>query len=619
MRKTKYNLIKNWTGSYVSGKVRNYASVQANGFIAGNESNMPPDDTGLKQEDMLKIQKRLHYFALNSNDVFEILSQDGTTKYISEACERVTGFKPEECIGRKVFDFFEGTELHKMKKLFKLVLSSVYTENRDVVMFKNKQGKEVYLELSMKNMLYDKEIEGIAANFRNISDNIELLKRMEYISTHDDLTGLPNKVLFVDQVRLMCHIAQKNGGRFAVIIMEVEGLRYINDVLGYNIGDQLIIQICERIRRHLSESDFLCRYTGDRFGIIVRGFDTASEYERYAGKIAELFSHVFFVEEYELNVNVFMGISLYDKDEQNAERLICHAESALFRNKDEGRSFKFYSPEISSFNYKQFRLRNDLRKTVRKNQLRVFYQPIVNLVTNHIIAAEALIRWEHPEWGMVPVKEFIPLAEESGFIISMGNWVLREVCRNYRQWIDDGLPAIKMSVNISGIQFFENNFVESVMDILDEFDLDPHFLILEITESIFINNKKKVASDIKRLQSYGIQVALDDFGTGFSSLAYINSLNIDIIKIDGSFIRDIDTDETSAIITRHIVNMAKELNIKLVVEKIENREQLNYLREIKCNAGQGYIFSRPVPEKDFIDLLHKWECGTAVSVLKQAL
>lgn len=613
MRLTKDD-IKNTAGCFTSMKEVKNSSDQSKQNAADNEKL--PEDAGLKQEEMPNTQKWFHIFALKSNDVFEILSPDGTIKYISEACERVTGYKAEECINNKVFEFFEGVELNKMKNMLEAVLSDAGKEIRDVVMFRNKENKEVYLELSMKNLVNEPGIEGIVVNFRNVTKNVEMHKRLEYVSTHDVLTGLPNRYLFMNRVRSLCHQAKREGSRFAVLMLEVQGLKYINDVLGYHIGDQLIVRICERIMCKINESDFLCRYSGDRFGIIVQGLEAINEYERYAENIAELFDHSFYVDEYEFDINASMGISLFANDDQTAERLICHAESALFRNKDESRRFRFYTSEISVFNYKQFRLRNDLRKTIENNQLMVYYQPIVELATNRVIAAEALIRWKHPEWGMVPVKEFIPLAEQTGFITCMGNWVLREVCRNYRQWTVNGMPPIKLAVNISGIQFFENNFVDNVLKVLDEFELDPHFLILEITESIFINNTKKVASDIKRLQSYGIHVALDDFGTGFSSLAYINSLNIDIIKIDGTFISDIDTDETSAVITRHIVNMARELKINLVVEKIENWEQLNYLREIKCDAGQGYIFSRPVPEDDFLEILAGGECLPAAEILQ---
>jgi len=339
------------------------------------------------------------------------------------------------------------------------------------------------------------------------------------------------------------------------------------------------------------------------------GLSTAAEYESIAKDIVGLFTQTFKVDKYELNVDISMGISIYSGDELDPELFIKYAEIALFWAKKEGKNrYKFYSSDVSIQNYKQFELRNDLQKAVDNDQLRIYYQPLVNLKTNELLAVEALIRWEHPDWGIVSPNEFISLAEETGLIINSGNWLLREVCRNYRQWLNDGLPNIKVSVNFSSIQFLENNFVDNIKNTIDEFKLDPHFLIMEITESVIMNNTDKAISDIKRLQSFGIQVALDDFGTGYSSLSYLNSLSIDILKLDESFIKNIPFDDTSSAIVRAVVNLAKDLKIKLVAEGIENWEQLTYLNELNINAGQGYLFSKPLPLEDFVKILVKGKC-----------
>jgi EAL domain-containing protein (putative c-di-GMP-specific phosphodiesterase class I) len=308
-------------------------------------------------------------------------------------------------------------------------------------------------------------------------------------------------------------------------------------------------------------------------------------------------------------MTVSMGISMYPFDERDPDLLINYANISLLRSKHEGKNrYKFYSSDIGIQIYKQVVLRNDLLKAIERNQFQVYYQAQVKLESSDILAAEALIRWDHPEWGMVSPNEFISLAEETGFIINLGNWMLHEVCRNYKKWMEQGMAPIKVSVNYSSIQFFERNFVENIINIINEYELNPHFLIMEITESVFMKNPEKAIVDIKRLQAEGIQVALDDFGTGFSSLSYLNSFNIDILKIDRSFIKNVMLDDASTIITRSVIDLAQELRIKLVAEGIENWEQLSYLKDLNCYTGQGFLYNKPMPPEEFEELLVMEKC-----------
>lgn len=574
-----------------------------------------------KQDEINKMQKRFQVLVQESNDVFEILSPDGTILYISEASEKVNGYKPEERVGKKVYEYYEGEELQKVERMMSSVLNNPDRKVQDDVVIKTKSGKDIHLEIHMQNLLNEPAIEGIVVNFRDITKRIEMEKRLAHIATHDGLTGLPNMIYFRKQLQTLCKRAKVKQAALAVMILDIDGFKYVNDALGYQIGDKLIIKITERLKSYLGEFHFLCRYSGDRFAIIVQNLNTIEEYKSTAEGIAGLLAETFKVEKYELDIDVKIGISIYNEAEQDADLLVKNAEIALFWAKKENKNaYKFYSSDISIQDYKQFHLRSDLRKTLETNQLKVYYQPLVNLRTSDILAAEALIRWEHPDWGIVSPREFISLAEESGFIINIGYWLLGEVCRNYKQWLDEGLRDIKISANFSSIQFFENDFVDNVKSIIDEFDLDPSFLIIEITESILMEKHSKAISDIKRLQSFGIQIALDDFGTGFSSLAYLNTFSIDILKLDGSFIKDIHTNGTNAIITRSIINMARELKIKLVAEGIENWDQLSCLKELKCYAGQGNIYSKAIPPDSFKLILAKRKCkpiivnNTAVKV-----
>lgn len=544
----------------------------------------------------------------SSNDVFEIIKPDGTIVYMNDVSEKIMGYKQKERLGKKIFDYYKGNEYQKIKRMVEFVLENPDKKAEGDLIFKTSSGKMVYLEVHMQNLLNETSIEGIAINCRDTTKRVNMEKQMAHISTHDELTGLPNLIYFRKKLRLQCTHAKKTKTKFAVMMLDIIGFRNFNNTLGYQFGDQLIVKVAEKLKSYLNEEQFLCRYSGDRFIMIVQSSSTVDEYKNVAKGMINLFDQNTRVGKYEIDINISIGISIYNKDE-NIDKIIKQAEMSLVWAKKQGKNkYKFYSSDINIQNYKQFELRNDLRKALENDELRVYYQPIINLKNNEILAAETLIRWEHPDWGMVPPGEFISLAEETGLIINIGYWLFREVCRNYQLWLNEGLPDIKVSVNISSIQFFENNFVQNIIDILNEFDLDSNFLIFEITESIFMLKVNNVISNFEKLQSYGIQIAIDDFGTGFSSLSYFNHFKIDILKIDGSFIKSAISDKTSGIITKYIIDLAERLNIKLIAEGIEKLEQLNYLKELNCYAGQGYIFKKPLPTEEFKEVLSSKRC-----------
>ncbi|MGI6777536.1 MAG: EAL and GGDEF domain-containing protein [Acetivibrionales bacterium] len=494
----------------------------------------------LKQEEIYRIKNQFQVLVQESTDVFEIIAADGTIKYISNTIEKVLGCKPEERIGKKVFEFYEGEELQKLTKMVESVLNVPAKIVKEDIVLKTESGKEIFLEVNMKNLLSEPYVQGIVLNFRDITERVKMQKRIEHIATHDELTGLPNQISLNKDLEAQWCCAKGSYTTFALMMLDINGFKYINDALGYQTGDQLIIEISKRLKDFLGRDYNIYRYSGDQFAIITKSLSTLQEYIKVAEDIISLFSQTFKVGSYELNVTISIGISICYKDTQASGLLIKYANTALFRAKNEGKNqYKIYSSDINIQSYKQFNLRNDLCKSIERGQLEVYYQPQVNLKNGKILAVEALVRWEHPDWGIVSPDEFIYLAEETGFIIDIGNWVLREVCRSYRQWLDNGLPCIKVSVNYSSVQFYQNNFVENIINTIDEFKLDPHFLIMEITESILTDKNSKAADYIQKLQSFGVQIALDDFGTGFSSLAYLNNYDIHILKIGDSFIKNI--------------------------------------------------------------------------------
>lgn len=570
------------------------------------------DILGQTQETINRIQRRFQVLVQESSDVFEIISPDGTIQYISPAIEKIIGAKPEERVGQKAFDYIEGKEKLNFDKMLESVLKNPEKKVRGDIVIKSLDGKDIYLTLAMSNQLEEPSIQGIVINWRDITERIQSQNEIEYIATHDEMTKLPNRVYLKNKMNHLKTESKEKDTSFALFMIDIDGLKYINDAIGYQFGDQLIIQVSERLINFLGDSILVSRYSGDQFAIIVEGLRKTEDCESIAKDIICLFLYPFKVDMYELDVSINMGISFFPEDEQDPEFLINYANIALLRSKHEGKNiYEFYSSDIGIQTYKQLVLRNDMIKAIERNQFKVYYQPQVILKSNDIIAAEALIRWEHPEWGMISPMEFIPLAEETGFIINIGKWMLREVCKNYKQWLEEGLNHIKISLNYSSIQFFEKNFVDNIKSIIDEYDLNPHFLIMEITESVLMKNAEKTIADIQRLQAFGIQVALDDFGTGFSCLAYLNSFSIDILKIDRSFIKNVLLDESSTIITRSVIDMAQQLKIKLVAEGIENWDQLSYLQELNCYTGQGFLYNRPVPISEFQKLLAKEKCFPA--------
>ncbi|MGB3974034.1 MAG: EAL domain-containing protein [Peptococcia bacterium] len=432
----------------------------------------------------------------------------------------------------------------------------------------------------------------------------ELQKEITRLTSYDDLTGLPNKKYLKALLDTQLLKAQTWRTTFAVIVMDIDGFQFINDALGYRVGDLLVKEIAQRLRDYLDKKIILSRNSSDRFALIVPGLRTREKYVEFAKDILKVISRPFRVEAHDINITMSMGMSIYQGEEHDSDSLMQKADVALYWAKHEGKNrLKVYAADKSIQDYKQFQLRNDLRNAIINKQFQVYYQPIVALKNSRVIAAEALLRWNHPEWGTVKPDEFIKLAEESGFIIEIESWVLEEVCRNYKEWLKAGMPAIKISVNISALQFFDNNFVERIRTTLEKYNLEPDFLIIEITESALIEMAEKVSSDIRSLQKLGIQVALDDFGTGFSSLGYLKNFDIDIIKIDRTFISNIVRDDSSAVITKAIIYIANGLNINLVAEGIDKVEQYNYLKELNCYAGQGYLYGKPAPKTDFEKIL----------------
>lgn len=557
------------------------------------------------REELSLLKKRFNLMIDHSDDVFEIIDETGLIKYISPAVKGMVGISRDDVEGLYIWDFLEGDDQISIKILFDQCIMNPEATHFGNVKYMRTDGEEIHLEVSMNNHLSDPEVRGIVLNWKDITTKVKLDRKVHQLANFDELTGLPNRSYFKVKLSECIYAYSMKKEKFAVYMIDIDEFKGINNALSYEFGDHVIHKIGLAINEAMTHKDlFLSRFYGDQFGLIVNQIEDITEGQEIAQKILSIFEKSFVIEQYELYVNANIGFSIYPDDSTDGEILIKYANIALSRAKDMGKQrYHAYSPMLDIKSFKDFSLRNDFKKAIENGELEVHFQPIVSLTDGKIIAAEALTRWNHPEWGLVPPSEFIPIAESTGLIIPMGKWLLHEVCSYYKSWRDRWLPEIKVSVNYSALQFHQVNFVNEILETIDSFGLDPSFMILEITESVLINQGKQTERDLMELKKKGIQVAIDDFGTGYSSLTYLSSINVDVLKIDRALIEDLTKREKSAKILIAIINLAKDLNMRLVAEGVSEWAHLEFLKCHKCYAGQGYLFSKPLNLIHFENML----------------
>ncbi|OXS25716.1 MAG: hypothetical protein BI182_16590 [Acetobacterium sp. MES1] len=590
-----------------------------------------------KQLEIEKISQRSRILVQESGVVFAIISEAGIISYISDTARKVISYHPGRMKGRLIYDFYEPDQAEVLKAMIDTVLNEPEQVQTGVISFAGQTDKAIYLEVHVRNFLSHPTIAGLVLDFRDITNRIVMQKKIEKLANYDEITALPKASQLRKELAEKCRQANLKKSSLVLLMLDFEGFKEINDSLGHRVGQQLIVQLVMRLRGLFGKDTLISRYSEDQFAIVIEGLINLDAYQARVAEIIDFFYRSFKIEVYEFNINVNVGVSVYPLEVEaqelsmdeplsdddisrtpdepdEVEQLIRYANIALIWSKKEGHNrYQFYSSELNIQNYKQLQLRHDLRMALKRNQFMVFYQPIVRIKTNDILAIEALIRWNHPDWGIVSPDEFIFLAEETGAIVEMGKWMLQKICDDHRYWLQKGYPPVYISLNFSSIQFYERNFVENIQDILAEYEVDPKYLIVELTESLLVEDSQKAIDDIKKLQAVGIKVALDDFGTGYSSLSYLNHFNVDIIKMDASFIRNVMLDSKTAIITQAIINLTKALHIKLVTEGIENWDHLAFLKEHNCFSGQGYLYSRPVPFLKIDELLQKGKCRPPLS------
>lgn len=446
----------------------------------------------------------------------------------------------------------------------------------------------------------DKNPIQLIGNTQDISYKNVYEERIHQLAFYDSLTSLPNEILFTNRVKDLINTNE----RFTVFYLDIDQFRNINNVVGRANGDQLLIQFSERIQMILPFSSMLARLSSDEFGIIITDYMDIENPEVMAKTIIDCFNTPLFIKEYELYLNLTIGISIYPSDGSSYEAILNNASSALHRAKSLGSNqYHLYSSKSNINSLKQFELERDLRKSIDNDELVLYFQPRVAVKTGRIIGAEALIRWQHPIWGLVSPGEFIPIAEESGFINNISDWVTEQVCMYMGKWKHEKLELVPISINITSNRFVRSDWKEVLTNSLKNHKVDPSLIEFEITETTLLQHGKVVESAFQYLKQLGIRIALDDFGTGYSSLSHIKDFSIDTIKLDKSFIQQIAHNENVEVIIKSIIFMAKGLHMNIVAEGVETHEQLEFLKQQECSEIQGYLFSEPVPERKFIGLL----------------
>jgi diguanylate cyclase (GGDEF)-like protein/PAS domain S-box-containing protein len=524
--------------------------------------------------------------------------------YVNPGYEMITGYRPDE-------------RLDDWRKLFHCVHVD------DVVRFAEAQARAPFggLEEEFRIRRPDGElrwvhlhtfairdaeglIAGIGGIIRDVSGIVEQKAELYQVTHFDDLTALPNRMLIQERLAASVALARRNGWLLGLLLIDIDRFKIINDTLGHAIGDELLRQASRRLRACLRDSDVVGRMGGDEFAVILPDMESAELAAIVARKVVEVMAEPFVIEEQELFVSASVGISLYPDDAEAIDVLVRNADAAMYRAKDAGRNaYAFYTAEMNARARRRLGLETDLRQALARGEFELHYQPKVNCHSGKVAGVEALIRWRHPQRGLVGPNEFIPLLEETGLIVPVGDWVMLEACRQMRRWHQAGFDQLDVAVNVSARQMEGRRLIGAVHSALAATDLPAAALELELTESLLMRDPPAVAGMLGELKSLGLQVAVDDFGTGYSSLSYLKRFPLDNLKVDRAFVQDIAASAGDASITRAVIHMGHELALKVVAEGVETAEQLEALRAAGCDEIQGYYFSKPLPAAEITALL----------------
>lgn len=539
-----------------------------------------------------------------------VISTDiaGNIAYLNKVAERMTGWSQAEAKGQlftDVFRIIDGVTREELPSPLDLAIK----KNRTVGLAKNtvligRDGAEASIEDSAAPILdLSGQVYGGVIVFHDVSDARAMMLKMSHLAQHDHLTDLPNRLLLSDRLVQSISLARRHNKKLALLFIDLDHFKHINDTLGHQIGDKLLQSVAQRLMSCVRDSDTVSRQGGDEFILLLSEIEQDSDAGSSAAKILASLAEPYCIEEHNLNITLSIGISVFPNDGEDGEALLKNSDAAMYHAKESGRNnFQFFKKDMNDRAVEKQSLESSMRLALTRKEFFLHYQPKVNLHTGAITGAEALIRWLHPTRGLLYPKQFIPIAEESGLIVPIGQWVLHEACRQAKSWQIAGLSPTPVAVNISATEFRRAGFIEDIRAILDDTGLEPRYLEIEMTESVLVQDIELTLATLRAIRTMGIHLAIDDFGTGYSSLSCLRQFPIDSLKIDQSFVHDIVTDAGDAAIVSAVIGMGSNLKLRVSAEGVETKKQLAFLQAKQCDEGQGLYFSPPIDADAFARL-----------------
>lgn len=542
----------------------------------------------------------------NNSEAIMITNAQHDIVSINQAFTTISGYAESEVLGKNPRMFSSGRH---NKEFYKAFFESLDSQDkwRGEIWNKRKNG-EVFPQWSTISVLRDESgnVTNHVSVFLDITERKKKEERIQYLANYDVLTSLPNRYLLGDRLEQALNLAQRHQTKLAVLFIDLDHFKNVNDSLGHDVGDELLKNVSQRLKACLRRSDTISRQGGDEFIALLGDLNSEDEVTFVAEKMIDSLRGEIPVGEHRLSVSLSIGVSVYPNDGESAVQLLRNADLAMYRAKDSGRNqFQYYEAGMNVKALHRMQLENDLRHAISKGQLMLYYQPKVNTLSGAVVGMEALLRWKHPQQGFISPAEFIPVAEESGLINEIGDWVLRQAALQQRIWQSQGYQVVPVAVNLSVRQFGQKGLVEKIQAILREVGIPPHFIELELTESLLMDVGQNSLAVMNQLSEAGFDLSLDDFGTGYSSLSRLKLLPVKSLKIDQSFVRDIATDENDEAIVNATAVLAHALEMKVVAEGVETQEQLDFIRDLMCEEYQGYLFSRPVPPEEAARYLNR--------------
>ena len=571
-------------------------------------------------QDQLRESERLHRYLVNTSpDIIYILDPEGNFTFINERIESLLGYDASELIGKHYTILVHNDDAEVARYVFNERRVGDRASRNVELRLKCKddntarffETRALPIELSSMGMYKNEENPkkrtylGTYGVARDITERKLAEETINFQAYHDLLTNLPNRALLRDRLSLAITQAKREEEMLAVMFLDLDRFKNINDSLGHVIGDELLQQVSTRLKSCVREGDTLARFGGDEFTLLLPKITKGQEdIRKIAEKINDVLRDPFTIDDNELYVSASIGISIYPRDGTNMDNLIKHADIAMYHVKDKGKNgYQFYSDDMTTPYFQNLSLETGIHKALDNDEFHLMYQPQINIKSGEIVGVEALVRWEHPEHGPITPAEFIPFAEETGMIVDIGHWVLRNACAELKRWRDAGLPEIRMSINMSARQLAEKDIVKRISNMLKDYGIPGHCIELEITENTIMSEMDSVIHKLKELSRKGVNIAIDDFGTGYSSLSYLHKLPIQTLKIDRAFIKELNMNNSGNSIINTIVAMAKGLDLNVIAEGVETQQQLDYLHEIDCHEAQGFLFGKPLPADVISQLL----------------